>query len=222
MNTTLGEMKKKILRLLGDEITESEDYGVPITGAAYDADLLLDSVHAALSAIAIRVWKPNSADIEGNATEVDAPGDFIEVDGVYDNTTGTFMPKFALTASKTKLVGIETNAWIVSPYGNITFVNALTSKGAKLYYSATWEVPVLDNDALEPPQLACTAIALYATSYCLMNQATQQATLAAFKSKVDSGNPMDIPAQMMSDFFMKRFENELSRVPMQDKGMTTR
>jgi hypothetical protein len=222
MNTTLGELKKKILLLLGDEITESVDYGVPITGATYEASILLDAVHAAIAAIAVRVWKPNSVVIEGSVSEIDVPIDFIEVDGVYDNTAGLFLPKLALTANKTRLMGIETNAWTLTSPGTITLINALGTTGGILFYSATWEIPEIDTDVLEPPQLACTALALYAVSYCLLNQATQQATLSQFKQKVDSGDPMDIPAQMMSDFFMRRFENELSKLPMQDKGVTTR
>lgn len=186
MDITLGEMKKKVIRLLGDEIQETEDYGI-IYASGYDADLLLDSIHAAITAIANRVWKANIAEIDETDT-LDVPDDFIEVDAIYDNKTGVFLPKLMLAANKTRLMGVETNAWTVTPYGTINFLISLSSDGGLLYYSSRWTLPTSDDEDLEPPQQASTAIALYATSYCLLNQATQQTTLAAFKSKIDSGD----------------------------------
>jgi len=224
MATYFFQMKEKVIRLLADEIAEDgwNDYTGVTQGTGFEAPLLKDSIHAALDAITIKFWKSATFDVDGLVEEVgeeDIPEDLLSVEGVYDKTTGVFLPKMSFIANKTSLIGIETNAWINYPENTLVFVNALGDEGALVYYAAMWDKPEDEDDLITTPACAITAIALYATSYCLLNQAAGSANLAQYRTKVDSGTPTDIPAKDMSDFFLRRFELELQRLPSLERGV---
>jgi len=219
MDLEFGDLKRKVIRILADDIVEP-DYGETVGGTVYSADTLKDAICAALDAITVRIWKSQTEDIDGGESEYDAPDDAIGIEGIYDKTVGSFLPMMGLRANKNTLVGVETNAWIDYPEGTIAFVNILGTDGAKIYYSASWTKPVDDDDALEPPESTVTALVLFAASYCLLNKATGSANIRQFDTKVDSGQPTDNPLKDMSDFFLRRFELELQRIPTRQKGIT--
>lgn len=224
MATYFFQLKEKVIRLLADEIAEESwnDYSGVTQGTGFEAPLLKDAIHAALDAITIRFWKSATFDVDGLAEEVsgeDMPDDLLSVEGVYDKTSGYFLPKLSFIANKTSLIGIESNAWTNYPENTITFVNALGDDGALIYYAATWDKPEGEDDLITTPECAITALALYAASYCLLNQAAGSANLAQYRTKVDSGAPTDIPAKDMSDFFLRRFELELQRLPSLERGV---
>jgi len=62
-------------------------------------------------------------------------------------------------------------------------------------------------------------LTLYAASYCQMRRASEQGEIKQFATKVDSGTPITLPAENLSNFFMKRAESELQRIPMKQKGI---
>ena len=78
--------------------------------------------------------------------------------------------------------------------------------------------PEEDDDAIEAPSIAAICIVLYAASYVLLGDTNSSASIRQFNTKVDSGLHGDIPAKVVSDFLLKRFENELQRIPMMEKG----
>jgi len=219
MNTTFSLAKLMVLRLLNDEEDPDSDYGAPLTGATYTAELLRDAIHAALNAITKRIGKPSVFTVEADYTPGDIPEDLISIEGVYDNLKGLFLPKISLRADKGVMISSETdNAWTDYPSGSITFVNDLPEEGATIYYSAGWDKPVDDDDFLEPPAYTLYAIILYAASWCLLQEASGSANVRQFTTKVDAGSPTDIPAKDMSDFFLKRYEVELQNLPAQERG----
>lgn len=226
MDTTLGEMKLKILRLLGDfqkDSVEEDDYGVPISGQTFDADLLKDGVHAALDALSTRFWKEAVADIALTDDETHVfslPADLIDIEAVYDGTLGKTIPRLFLRAGEGIAASQTDNIWLDYPQGSITFVNSLGSSGAKIYYSATWAKPDIDDDNLEPPVFTSAAIAFYGASYCLLRAASSSASLRQYATRVDSGTPLDNPLKDMSDYFLKRYEHELKSIPQKMKGIT--
>ena len=218
MEATLAEIKEKVIRVLADEVMTGE-YGEPLSGAIFSADLLLDAICAALNAITVRVWKSEIVTIDGGVTEYEMPGDLLGIEGVYDLATGLFLPQMCLKANMNTIIGIERNAWTNYPEGMLTFVNELDGDGATLYYSATWTKPEEDNNLLDPPESTTTAIILYAASYCLLNQASGSANIRQYATKIDAGQPTDIPAKDMSDFFLRRFNLELQGLPTRQKGI---
>lgn len=219
MDLVFGDLKKKVIRILYDEIVEP-DYGEAVGGSIFDADLLGDAICAALDAITVRVWRSETESIDGGASEYDAPDDAIGIEGVYDKTVGLFLPQMGLQANRNTITGIESNAWIDYPEGTIAFVNELGDNGATIYYSASWAKPVDDDEELEPPASTVTALVLFAASYCLLQQASGSANIRQYNTKIDAGLPTDIPAKDMSDFFLRRFELELQRIPTRQKGIT--
>jgi len=219
MDTIFSDAKLKVLRLLNDEEDVTGDYGSALSGATYSAALLKDAIHAALNAITKRIGKPSVLALDADYVPGDLPDDLITIEGVYDNLVGMFLPKIFMTADKANMISsVSSNAWTDFPNGFITFVNDLPDEGATIYYTAGWDKPVDDDDFLEPPAYALYAIVLYAASYCLLQEASGSANVRQFQTKVDSGNPTDIPAKDMSDFFLKRYEIELQNLPAQERG----
>ena len=215
MDTTLGQLKLKVIRALSDEA----DGESPVGGATYNADLLLDSVHAALDAITSRIWKPAVGIVEASVDESELPADAIDVEAVYEKSLGLFIPRILMQVGST-LTSSTGNGWLLYPSGKITFVNTLGSSGADLYYSSRWVKPTKDADLLEPPASVLTCLILFSASYCLLTDATSSAAIDRFKTKVDSGQPTDNPAKEMSDFLLKRYEIEMQRLPRMEKGRT--
>jgi hypothetical protein len=214
----LATFKSRVIRLLGDEVIE-QDYGEPIAGNIYSAAALLDACCAALDAITVRVWKQSIHEIEETGTEFDLPIDLIEIEGVYDNENEMLVPQLPFVQGHSLTVE-SVNAWIPYPYGCITFMNELNEDGALIYYSANWAYPEEDEDVLEPPEIASTALCFYAASYLLLSQAATTGSIRQFNQKVDSGAPTDNPVKDMSTYFLNRYETELRQLPQRQKGIT--
>lgn len=216
---TVLELKYMILQHLGETVLEGSGYpgGDPLAGATTTSEHLMFGICAALDALCVRVWKKSSVDIEDGDTEITAPDDLISVEGVYDNTINSFIPK-AQFISGVALSAGNNSVWLDYPYGSIVFTTAMET-GGKLYYGAYWEHPIEDSDVIECPNICSTYLSLYAASYCLQGIATQQANLRQYNTKVDSGNPIQLPAKDMSTFFLKRAEIELSSLIATDKGV---
>jgi hypothetical protein len=222
MATSFSDVKLKVLRLLGDTIATVEDDDPsnpsPVGGTIYDSAILQDAVHAALKRISSRIWKTAIYEIEEAGTNFSLPLDLLDIEGVFENETGMFIPRCNFQTGQVMSTSfLNANAWINYPNG-ITFVNELGTDGAKIYYLAHWELPEDDEEALECPEMTVTAVTLFAASYCLLKSAVEQGDIAQYKTRVDSGQPTDIPAKELSNFLLARFENELNSLPMQTRN----
>ena len=216
------DVKLKVLRLLGDIVAvvvdDDPSNPSPVGGGIYDADILKDAVHAALKRISSRIWKTAIYEIEEAGTNFSLPSDLLDIEGVFENKTSMFIPRIGFqTGQMLSTSMLNANAWINYPNG-ITFVNELAADGAKVYYLAHWELPEDDDESLECPEMTVTAVTLFAASYCLLKSAVEQGDIAQYKTKVDSGQPIDLPAKDLSNFFLARFENELNSLPMQTRN----
>jgi hypothetical protein len=217
MSITFGDLKRKILLILADEVVQDGSGEGLVSGNTYSSDLLKDSVHAALDAITSRCWKNSVSTIAGGVLESDLPSDLIDIEAVYEKTIGSFIPKLSMLVGD--LLGDASgNGWIPYPTGKISFMNSIGVSGCTVYYSSTWTHPEDDVDVIESPGNADTCLILYAASYCLINTSVDAANLGNFKTKVDSGQPTDNPAKDMSTYILKRFDIELQRLPMMEKG----
>jgi len=217
VNVAFGELKKKVLRILSDQLIEVDSGDALLGGKTYSAELLSDAVHAALDAITSRIWKSATFDIASSVDESDVPEDAIDIEAVYDNTIAIFLPKLSMQVGIT-LSSVTGNGWTLYPTGKLKFINEIGSSGCTVYYSSGWMKPINDADLIEPPATTLTCLILFAASYCLILSSVEAADLGNFKTKVDSGQPTDNPAKDMSNFLLKRFEVELQRLPMMEKG----
>jgi hypothetical protein len=217
----VAEYKTRIIDLINDEVIIDSGTG-DLAGSTISASILLSSIHAALDAVSSRLWKSATYDVVpptvGSDTEYELPGDYIDVEAVLDNDLGIFIPEMEFRVSK-NMLSPTGNGWYLYPQGYITFVTALADVGAKIFYAASWAKPLDDDEDLEIPMVASNAIIFFATSYCLLRGATGSANVRQYNTKVDAGAPTDNPVKDMSDYYMRRFEIELQRIPMKQKGI---
>lgn len=213
--TTYAELKRHTLLLLDDDVKA----GPPLGGTDYSTTVLDFAVAAAYRAILPKVWKPSADDILAGATSHTLPSDVYEVQGILDISNGDFLPSFILSANSGYGAGTTGNRWILYPKGTVTFSNEIGSEGGTLYYAAQWALPTDDTDDIEPPDYAVTALVLYMASHLLLGSAASAGSLAQYKARVDSGTPEDNPLKDLSNLFLKRFDIEMSKLPMMEKGI---
>jgi hypothetical protein len=215
MSITFDQMKQKVIRVLGDIVVPGTSGGDVTHGETFDAYLLKDAIHAALDALTSRRWKPSSFDVDGGSDTESLPDDLIDVEAVLDITNNIFLERTTMQAKS----GFQ-NGFYLYPAGTITFTATLGDSGATVYYSAYWAKPEDDEETLETPDIAATALTMFAASYCLLNSASAAASIRQFATKVDSGKPTDNPLEQSSTYFMKRFEIEMQRIPPSQKGLS--
>ena len=223
---TVGDLKKRILLLLGDDIASGA--GEPIYGGQYSVDALLAGVHAALDAILPWVWKRQVFDL---TTTIDGysftlPSDFYQVEGVAESLSlsnntrvyGRYAPLETFRARE--IPDSSQNYWLLFPQGKISFSGKIDIKaGAKLFYAATWNKLTSDTETLETPEYALTALSLYAASNCLLGKASAAANIRQYGTKVDSGNPEDNPMLTVSTYLQRAFEIAVQKFPVMPRGV---
>ena len=214
MSTKFSELKAMIVRSLDDTLDETGD---ALGGGEYAFGVLRDSVRAALNAITSRYWKRAVLEVEPSVESAAIPGELIDIDGVYDATKGIFLPKISFLIGNT-LTASEGNGWFLYPTGYISFINTIGASGARVYYQSHWTVPESDGELLDIPDLALSCLIYYAGSYLLGSSAVSSASIRQFNTRVDSGQPGDIPQMKMSSFLMAKYEEELKRIPLMEKG----
>jgi len=214
MATTLGELRSRILRLLGDP-----------EGAGYSGDLLLDGIVAAMEAIL--PWMPKTARTlftgDGNTVIYALPSDLYETEAVVVNLSGEVLPRSVLSpGQKLGLYSTNVNQWIEYPSGSMTFAKALrTGEVYDLYYLARWTKPTttsLDSEVLETPDVALTGLTIYAAAYVILPTAIGVSELNPFKTRVDSGNPTHNPMQDTALYLLDLFAKEMNRHPKHQKA----
>ena len=223
---TVGDLKKRILLLLGDDIASGT--GEPIYGGQYSVDALLAGVHAALDAILPWVWKRSVFDLttSSDGYSFTLPTDLYQVEGVVESVTrsgtsmfyGRYSPMLTFRAQE--VPDSAMNYWVLYPAGKITFATQISaSAGAKMYYAATWAKPTSDASVLETPEYALHALALYSASQCLLGKAVAAANIRQYGTKVDSGNPEDNPMLTVSTYLQRVFDVAVQRFPIMPRGV---
>lgn len=228
MALTLADAKKKLLRLVEDEVVVTvvtpAVVGPPavpavtlVSGAKYSPDLLLDAVHAGLDAVLNRLWKSSKYTIATAGTVFTLPTDLVDLEAVRETENNVLLPKLNLSAGQV-FSDRTGNAWTPYPEGSITFANIVDAGTIEIFYSAVWTKPTLETDVLEVPSIAHTAVLLFAASYCLLTESSGAARLRQYNTRVDSGNPTDNPLENLSTLLLKRYEAEIQRIPQKQKG----
>lgn len=183
-------------------------------------ELIFDGIISAHTAIL--PWVPNLQEtiISGSDSRTfQLPDDVFTVEGVYDPADSVMLRETLLKVGSV-WGGLANNeiTWANIPNGYITLNDDLPSGGTTLglIYYALWPVPENDTDGnfiISVPSYALTAIALYAASYVLAVYSVDTSSQGQYKQKLDSGRPTDNPIQNSSEFFLKRFQNEMGRMP---------
>lgn len=207
---TFGELKSRILRLLGDP-----------SGEGYSQELLMDAVQAAQ--LAILPWMPKTAvtSLAAGDTVYTLPADFYAVETVVVTSTGECLPAAMFSPGQYHGAYISgTNDWIEYPAGSLTFSKELP-EAYDLYYLATWTELTESTDnayTLEVPPQAIVGMVFYGAAYALQPIAVGTAEIRQFGTRVDSGNPEHNPLQKSSLHLLNLFQNEMNRHPKHQKA----
>jgi len=215
---TLADLKVQTVNLLGDTIDAQAD---PDSGTLFSASQLLEGIVAGMDAILPWVANKSVATLDGDGieTEFSLPNDFYRIDGVWDGYSKQFVPRAHISSGQFWADTALDLYYLETPQGKVTFSKALSTNG-KLYYSARWTKPSGDTDPIAAPEIAHTAICLYAAAYCLLSSASQSAALRQYNTKVDSGTPEHNPLQEQANYLLSWFENEMARHPSDLRGQS--
>lgn len=206
--TTYGDLVNRALRALKD-----------VDQTKYEDDLVYDGLASAHDAIL--PWVPNygvATLTAGSIGDVFAlPIDCYVVDAVQLVANGLFIPKSILSPNTVRGQYTTTNDWSDYPHGYISLSSTLDEGSTiKVYYRASWDKPANSADTahvITPPSYAHNAMVYYACSHCLIPEAISNANLSQFKMRPEIGTPEDLPIEIMSDFFLKRFYAEMKMMP---------
>jgi hypothetical protein len=178
------------------------------------ADLLKNAINSGYDAILPWVWKAETMDVDAVTTCVGLPAMLYRVEAIRDNEVEECLRPLTLSPDSTSVTGSQ---WIEYSSGSVTFIPE-TENATTIYYSAMWTKLDEEDDVAEPPGYSHMGILCYAASTVLMASATNAADIRQYATRVDSGTPEDNPLKIMSDAFYKRFEIEMSRMPMMVRG----
>jgi hypothetical protein len=84
-------------------------------------------------------------------------------------------------------------------------------------YFAYYPSPEVDGDLLLIPRWAETALAYLVGAHCMSSAAVSSANINQWKNREDSGTPEHNAFRVMQDQFLKLYERELARYPLQER-----
>lgn len=206
--TTYADLVNRVLRTLKD-----------VDQAKFDDDLIFDGLTAAHDAIL--PWVPNYGKVTVTTGSVgdlfELPSDCYIVDAVQLLTTGEFIPKNMFYAHSVRGQYATNNDWSEYPHGYISLAVALEEEDTfNVYYRAFWDKPSNSSDTahvITVPAYAHSGLVYYASSHCLIPESYSTANLNQFKMRPEQGTPVDNPIEVMSNFLMNRFYNEMKMMP---------
>lgn len=207
---TLSELRDRVFRVVADP-----------GGQQFSTGLINDGIVAALESVLPWVFKRSVETLtaDGILTSFALPLDLYRIVAVFDTDSGIYIPKNILSSGESPGHDLESNQdWMEYPEGYLSLANA-PDGDMILHYGAVWDVPVDDDDVIEPPEWIHRALVFYAASYILLDRATAAANIRQWNVEVDSGTPIMNPMRDMSTYFLERFRIEMERVPARIRGV---
>jgi len=108
-------------------------------------------------------------------------------------------------------VNLGVNGYLI--WGPSIIVYPTPRTDLKVYAECYYNEITGDADVLNVPQWMLEPLKLYAASRILDDPGCQFALLNQFKTRVDSGNPEQMPLNIMAAHYMKQFHELLNRHP---------
>lgn len=111
------------------------------------------------------------------------------------------------------------NGFTEWPQGTLSLGEA-PGTGTTLYvnYFAYYPHPTEDTDLIAAPQWSITAISYLCGAHALAKYGMRAADIRQWIDKDDRGNPEDNPLRAQQEWFIRRYEYEISRHPKQDRS----
>jgi hypothetical protein len=188
--------------------------------AVYTEEIVYDGLLAAN--IAILPWVAKTAEtIFTSGSNGDSyfllPDDLYDVESVFLVEEGLFIPRATMAAYTSRGSLSAQNDWIISPRGYLSLSTAIDAGNTvKIHYIKYWGFAVDASNSdfvLETPPVAHQGMVYYAAAHAVMPSATDMSTLGGFKTRIDSGNPLQNPMLQLSDAFRRLFYEEMKLLP---------
>jgi hypothetical protein len=217
---TLAEAIAKVRRLCNDP------GGAEPT---FEDELVMDGILEALKAIL--PWTAKEATYtysgDGSTSSFAVPEECYEIQAIYSNLLDTFIPRVGLFPGAGWQNGesstLDQNYFVEYPNDMISLSTPPgNSEDITIYYTKYWTEPEDSDEDLEPPPYAFAGILLFAASWILSTKATSAANIRQYGTKVDSGVPTQNPMLDMSKYYLQRFDMEMNRHPVTQRGQKTR
>lgn len=182
-------------------------------------DTLLDCLGWALDAFCMHTAAPTSVVYTSVTRELPVPGNLFSD---LEDTGALYLVRSSTPYAVPALHLLDYQSTVdmaFAVYGNTITLTAEPSgaSSAKLYYFAYYNKPVADADTIDIPRWAYNAVAHLVGSYALSQQAMLIANINMWKSKEDSGTPVQNAIEVQQRWMFKVYENELSRFPNQNR-----
>jgi len=194
--------------MAGDPLREDED-------PRYADDLLSDALDAALRAtqaysgeLVDEVYTAESAD---QAT-FELPGNVLRVlrVGGIDNASGV---QWYTRAQPQEAIYVGSSERYYDVVGQSLTVSPVLEEGdqLRLVMERAWSWPTDAEEEMELPLWVVEALPFYAVYYLLCTYVSRLSVESAWKTRLDSGRPVDNPAKEGADWYLNQFEKRCIR-----------
>ena len=157
----------------------------------------------------------------GSSADIAMPDDYIEVYAVYDEEENILLEPHELVPGmswdRAESSDYRPYGYIEWPYATVHLFQTPSAnvEALEIWYWAQYE-PVVDNESvIEVPKWAHEALLCYAVAASFLPKLADASFLNEYKTKVDSGNPMQNPLLEAHNTFLKRYEYLLKDRPRQ-------
>jgi len=176
----------------------------------------LQSINAALRTLALH-WAHSAiwdATVTGGALLL--PHDYLQMHAVRAVTGGKMMMNY-------KSIPDDTNAgmgWYEWPHGTLQFP-AYRGDVQVFYYAYYPEITADtgDNEIIPIPMWSLKGLLIMASAYLKFQDVVSDAMLNQFNTRLDSGNPEDIPLLVVIKFLRQQYLEEMRMWPKQDRQL---
>jgi len=222
MSITWASLRSRILRVLDD--TERDDE----SAVSWTDDDLLDYINEALVAISSHTAAELIYEMTPAAEvwSAELPDDFMGLGTV--SVIGTervlLTPRSLSPGASVSNSGTSNYGGAVTPYdvyytyprGTINFLKAISST-VRVEYWGYWGRVAGVEDTLRVPRWMEEPLKWYSLSLAMAKPSIATAKLGNFKTKQDSGQPVQNPQLDLAKWFKRRYEELLTEIPPQDR-----
>lgn len=213
MTVTWGDLDERFVSMIGTASDASDDDRMLFWNMAQD---YFAASHTAKQQKYVFAASGSSADIT-------MPDDYIELYAVFSKEENLLLephdlvPGMSWESASTTDPDYEPHGYIEWPYATVHLfhVPAADVEAVEIWYFAQYGAVSGSSSTIEPPRWAHEALLCYAAAMSFLPKLADASFLNEYKTRVDSGNPVQNPLKDAHDLFLKRYEYLLKDRPRQ-------